>query len=69
MEKWIKAFFMGFGMIAFVAVINLLLAFPLKWTWNYVMPYLFNLPTLSWGQAWCLAFVAGFLVKSVHTHN
>lgn len=36
----------------------LLLAFPLKWCWNGVMPYLFGLPTLTWGKAWCLWFVA-----------
>lgn len=50
-------------------VLSLLLAFPLMWTWNYVMPYLFNLPSLSWGQAWCLHFVASMLIKTIAVHE
>ena len=54
----------GLGTMAFIAVLGLLLAFPLKWTWNYVMPYLFGLPVLTWGKAWCLSFVANMLIKA-----
>lgn len=46
------------------AVIGILMAFPLKWSWNYVMPYLFSLPVLTWGKAWCLAFICRCLLKS-----
>ena len=54
----------GLGTMAVIAVLGLLLAFPLKWTWNYVMPYLFGLPVLTWGKAWCLSFVANMLIKA-----
>ena len=39
------------GMVAGIAVIGLLLAFPIKWTWNATMPYLFALPVITWGKA------------------
>ena len=52
------------GTIVVVAGLGLLLAFPIKWTWNYAMPHIFDLPTITWGQAWCLHFVAGCLVKT-----
>ncbi len=56
------------GTIMFIMGFGLLLAFPIKWTWNYTMPYLFNLGTISWGQAWCLHFVCNHLIKSLHIH-
>ena len=52
------------GTVAMLALIGLGLAFPLKWCWNYVMPYLFGLGKITWGQAWCLHFIAGMLIKS-----
>ncbi len=49
-----------------VMFFGLFFAFPLMWTWNYVMPYVFGLPTITWGQAWCLHFVATMLTKSIN---
>ena len=51
------------GTIAVMAGIGLLLALPIKWTWNTTMPYLFSLPTITWGKAWCLNFLCGCLIK------
>ena len=52
------------GTVAGIAVIGLLLAFPIKWTWNATMPYLFALPVITWGKAWCLMFLCNCLLKS-----
>ncbi len=49
---------------ALMAGIALLIAFPIKWTWNVTMPYLFALPTITWGKAWCLYFLANCLIKN-----
>lgn len=57
------------GILVLVAVFSCLLAFPLMWTWNYVMPYLFGLKTLNWGQAWCLCFVFNSLIKSTNVKS
>lgn len=57
------------GFIAVIAAIGLLLAFPIKWTWNVTMPYLFSLPTITWGKAWCLNFLCGCLIKATQTNN
>jgi hypothetical protein len=55
----------GLAVIAAAAIagISILMAFPIKWTWNAVMPYLFSLPTLTWGKAWCVSFLCGSLLK------
>lgn len=57
--------------VAFMVLMafGLLLAFPLKWTWNYVMPYLFDLPIITWGHAWCLNFICLMLFKSIKPNN
>ncbi len=52
------------GTVASIAVVGLLLAFPIKWTWNATMSYLFAWPTITWGKAWCLMFVCNCLLKS-----
>ena len=57
------------GILAMVAVIGLLLAFPIKWCWNYTMPFLFDLKAITWGQAWCLNFLAGCLIRSTQTNT
>ena len=42
---------------------DLLLAFPLLYAWNYVIPELFKLPSISYWQAFALLIVATLLVK------
>ncbi len=43
---------------------GLLLAFPIKWCWNYAIVDIFDLPTITWGKAWCLYFLSRLLIKS-----
>lgn len=69
MKTIITAILVIIGGLAVVAVVSLLLAFPVKWTWNYVMPYLFNLKALTWSQAWCLMFLSGVLLKTSATSS
>ena len=51
------------GIVAVAAGVGLLLALPVKWTWNATMPYLFAWPTITWGKAWCLMFLSSCLIK------
>ncbi len=48
---------------------GLLLAFPIKWTWNATMVYIFGLPAITWGKAWCLNFLCGCLLKSTSVNT
>ena len=69
MDKVLIVVFGIVGVIAVVAGLGLILAFPIKWCWNATMPYLFALPTITWGKAWCLNLLTGLLIKSSHTIN
>jgi len=57
-------FLASVGLVLVIACFGLILAWPIKWTWNATMPYLFALPTITWGKAWCIHFLAGCLIKS-----
>jgi hypothetical protein len=45
-------------------VVDLVLAVPLMFAWDGVMPHVFHLPTISYWQAFAMLIVAGLLVKS-----
>ena len=71
MEKLIVTVFTCIGIFAFAAAFGLLLAFPIKWCWNYTMTAIFGLQMISWGQAWCLSFLSSCLIKAtqMNTNN
>lgn len=63
-DKWAAAMtgvLLGAGLLATIGGLGLLIAFPVMWTWNAVMPYLFGWPVLTWGKAWCLYFLCATL--------
>lgn len=68
-EKPIKTFLLSFLAVTVAIVIsalwNLIWSFPMMWAWNYVMPYVWNLPTLNWGRMFCLSFILSSLWKVV----
>jgi hypothetical protein len=59
--------FLGMLLVPFILFVtilfDLLLAYPLMWAWNYVVPGLFNLHTLTYWQAFSLLIVANMLIK------
>jgi len=57
------------GAIVLICGISILLAFPVMWCWNFVMPYLFGLKVLTWGKAWCLLFLSGMFFKSYNRNS
>jgi len=62
--KIVVGIFVVAGNLCLAAGLGLLLAWPIKWTWNATMPYVFGLPAISWGKAWCIHFLAKCLIKA-----
>lgn len=50
--------------IGYVIVASALLGFPLMWLWDWLMPTLFGLPTITFWQACGLNFLCSILFKS-----
>ena len=63
MGKIIAGIMIVIGALAVIAGLGLLLAFPIMWCWNYAIVAIWHLPTITWGQAWCLNFLAGCFIK------
>lgn len=62
-------FLSGCGVVSFavgvVLAITLLVGFPIMWLWNWLMPVLFSLPTITYWQAMGLFVLSLFLFKNV----
>ncbi len=58
-----------FAAIAIVAVIVLLWSFPTMWLWNWLMPDLFGLKSITWTQALGLCALCSMLFKSSASSN
>lgn len=43
------------------SALNFLLAFPVMWLWNWLMPVLFKLPHIGYWHAWGVAMLASLL--------
>jgi hypothetical protein len=55
------SFVLMFVIIAFFSA--MMLAFPIKWMWNWLIPTLFNGPVISAVQAWGLMFLSAMLLS------
>lgn len=61
MDSFIKAGGVLVGFCLILALVAALIAFPLKWCWNGVVPDLFPTRAITAGEAFCLAVVSGVL--------
>ena len=52
-----------------VAVIAFILAIPMYFLWNWLMPELFALKQITYLQAWGLVFLTGLLFKNGGAHS
>lgn len=54
---------------ALLVLYGVLLGFPTKWLWNWLMPDLFGLKIIDFWQAWGLTILGGLLFKSSNTSS
>lgn len=45
-------------------IFNLLIAIPVMFLWNYTLPVLFQIPEITWIQAFCLLVLIQLLLNS-----
>lgn len=55
------------AIVSFVggAIISILLMFPIKWLWNWLMPGLADAPVISAVEAWGISFLARLIFPTV----
>lgn len=58
-----------FGMLcaalAVIIIFSLLIAFPIKWLWNGVMPDVFGLPEITFWKAYGMYLLSHLLLRGV----
>jgi hypothetical protein len=64
--KWGAASILVIVILAFVAIIG---AIPTYFLWNWLMPDLFELPRLTFWQAWGIFWLASCLFKSISSSS
>ena len=59
------------GTLSLIILMSALLALPVMWLWNYVVPHQFGLKEIDFLHAWALNVLCNFIVKSnsVNTNN
>jgi len=63
-DSLISGLIVFFGVAVLICVIAILLAFPTMWLWNWLMPDIFRLTTITLWQALGLLLLSGFLFGS-----
>ena len=48
-----------------IALVGFICAFPTMWLWNYVMPYLFGLPIITFWQALAIDILGQILFGGI----
>jgi len=63
--------FAGFAIVGLLIAAGMALLFGLvlMWLWNWLMPVIFGLPTISFWQAWGLVVLCHILFKTFPHHN
>lgn len=51
-------------LIGFAFIVAIILAFPVMWLWNWLMPTIFGLMEIGVNQALGLLLLSGFLFRS-----
>jgi hypothetical protein len=65
-EETVTRVLLAFGVIA---LLGILLGLPLQLLWNWLMPTIFNLPTITFWQAMGLNIMASILFKDNSVKN
>ena len=65
MKDAYKKFGMLCGVLIVIIAFSLLIAFPIKWLWNGVMPDVFGLPEITFWKAYGMCLLFHLLLRGV----
>lgn len=65
MNNAYEKFVMLFGALLVIIVFSILIAFPIKWLWNGVMPDIFGLPEITFWKAYGMYLLFHLLLRGV----
>lgn len=69
MRKFLEVLVTIIGILVIAFLLDLLLAWPFMLLWNWLMPMIFGLTTLTFWQSFGLMLLASFLFKGNSTNT
>ena len=69
MENFLKIFGAIILTLILIVVLALLMGFPVMWLWNWLMPLIFGLKTITFWQAVGINILCGLLFRSTYTKS
>ena len=67
MRNFFEGFITVIGVVILAFLIDLILAWPFMLLWNWLMPMIFGLTTLTFWQSFGVILLASFLFKNTGT--
>jgi len=64
LEIFVKILGAVIAVLGFTFIMACLLSLPVMWLWDWLMPEIFGLTTITFWQALGLNLLSGFLIKS-----
>lgn len=64
LEKIVTGIGVGVLGILIIAILGLVLALPLYFLWNWLMPEIFGIKVITYWQAWGIYFFSGMLFRN-----
>lgn len=64
MKKYLEQFGAIFVSILITMVSALLTGLLIMWLWNWLMPIIFAIPSITYIQGWGISFLSGMLFRS-----
>lgn len=69
MEKFFTGLVTVIGVLVISFLIDMLLAWPFMLLWNWLMPMIFGLKTLTFWQSFGVMLLSSFLFKDANTNK
>ncbi len=69
LQKLVAGMIIGIMFLVLMAVLSLIAAIPTYFLWNWLMPTIFGIKTVTFLQAWGINFLASILFKSSQSSN
>ena len=69
MNKFFEKFLIALGAIVIVFLVCLLFAWPFMLLWNWLMPTIFGLTTITFWQGFGILILCSFLFKSPSSNS
>lgn len=69
MEEFMKPIGVIVSIVLIAMFLGLLLAFPVMWLWNWLIPSMFGLKIINVWEAWGIIVLCNLLFKSTSTNS